>query len=135
MPDASIDVVGNLVMVFAQRGDPAQLVFGAGIEEQRSKSARAAVLIVDHWRDRRRQAELGAVAVHAGVVGEALGVAADVELIVGGIEISGGENQVGLIVALESGGRDHVEETVSAVAILARISAALDLQFLHVFRD
>ncbi len=75
-------------MIFAQRSDPAELILRARIEKQRKKSAHAARLIVDHLRNRRRQAEFGAVSVDARIVGEALRVAADVELIVGGIEDS-----------------------------------------------
>ena len=124
--------VGNLIMIFAQRGDPAELIVGVGIIEQRKKSAYAAALIVDDLRNRRRQAQLRAASVQARVVGKALGVAADIDLIVGGIEVSGRRDQFGLIVALEAGRRHHVEESVGPIAILAGKTAALDLQFLHV---
>src|ERR1035438_9398502 len=40
-------------MIFAQRGDPAELVLGGGIKEEREKSAHAAILIVDDLRNRR----------------------------------------------------------------------------------
>ena len=74
--------------------DPAQLILRRGVIQQRKKAAHAAGLIVDHLRDRRGESQLGAASVDARIVSEALGVAADVELIVSGPEVSGGGNQL-----------------------------------------
>jgi len=60
-------------------------------------------------------------------------VAADIDLIVGGIEIPGGRDYFDLIVPFETRWRDHVEESVGPVAVLTRKTAALDLEFFHVF--
>ena len=39
---------------------------------------------------------------------------------------------LGLVIALESGRRHHVEEAIGAVAVFTGVAAALDLQLFHV---
>ena len=51
----------------------------------------------------RLQAEIAAVAVDAGVVGEAFGVAAKAEGVIGLVEVAGAEDEFGFVVALEAG--------------------------------
>src|SRR5579862_6234177 len=87
--------VRNLVMILAQGSDPAELVAGGAVIQQRKEPARSAFLIVKHLRYRRAQAQVGAVSVHAGVIRQPLGVPADIELIVGGIEVAGRGDDLG----------------------------------------
>ena len=65
-------VVGDLVVTFVQRRDPAELVLRILIEKQRKKSAGAARLIVDDLRNRCTQAQLRTISVDARIVCEAL---------------------------------------------------------------
>ena len=58
---------------------------------------------------------------------------ADIDLVIGGIEIASRGDHFGLIVALEARGRHYIEESVGAIAVLARKTAALDLQLFHIF--
>ena len=126
-------IVGNLVVILAQRSHEAQLVRGIDVEDQRAEAAVAVGGIVNDLRDRRLDAEIAAVAVDAGVVGEALGVAAEAELVVGLIEISGAEHEFGLAVALESGAGHDVEDAVGAVAEFRAVAAAADFEVVDVF--
>ena len=64
------------------------------------------------------QAEIGAVSVHAAVIGKAIGVAAEVQLVVGLIGIAGTEDELDFVVALESGPGGDVENAVGAVAVV-----------------
>src|SRR6266852_3501180 len=108
--------VRDLKVVLAQRAHDPQLVRSIGIENQRSKPAKAAPEIVDHFGCRRLQAEIGAVAVEAGVVGKAPSVIAEAQLIVGLVEAAVAGHQLGLAVPLKTGTRHHVEHAVGAVA-------------------
>ena len=119
-------------MISAHRRDPAELILGGGVKQERKKSAHAARLIVNHLRNRRPESQVRAASLDTGVVRKALGVAADIDLIVGRIKVPGGGNHLDVVVALKAGGRHHVEESVSAIAVLARKTAALDLQLFHV---
>src|SRR2546425_6234555 len=78
------------------------------------------------------QAEIGAIAAHAGVIGKSISVAAEVELIVGLIEVANTEDELGFVVAFESGARGDVKNAVSAVAVVGGVAAALRLQSINV---
>ena len=82
--------------------------------------------------DGRGEAVVAAVAVEAGVPGEFLGVVAEVELVVGLEEVAGGEDELGLAVALEAGAGDDVEDAVGAVADVGGVAAALDFEVVDV---
>ena len=82
--------------------------------------------------DGRGETVVAAVAVEAGVVGELLGVVAEVELVVGLEEVAGGEDELGLAVALEAGAGDDVEDAVGAVADVGGVAAALDFEVVDV---
>ena len=77
-----VRVVGNLVMIFAQRSDPAELILRTGLNSNernppcRLPDRESPAAPVSRGRDRSGS-------VYARVIGEALSVAADVELIVG----------------------------------------------------
>ena len=126
--------VRNLIVILAQRCDPTKLILGRCVVHQRNEPAHAALLIVNHFGNRRRQAQLRPVRVHARIVSEALRVASNVELIVGLPEISARGNQLGFIVALEAGRRHNVEQSVGTVAVFTGKSAAFHLQLRDVLR-
>src|SRR5439155_19459191 len=78
-------------------------------------------------------AEIAAVAVHADIVGKPFGVATEVELVVGLVEIAKTSDQFGFAVALESGARNDVEDAVGAVAKLGAVTSAIDFKVVDVF--
>src|SRR5579863_2990585 len=85
-------IVGNLIVILAQRSDEAQLVRGIDVENQRAEASITVYGVVHHLRNRRLNAEIAAVSVDAGVVGKTLGVAAEVKRVVALVEISGAED-------------------------------------------
>ena len=60
-------------------------------------------------------------------------MAAEADLIVGGIEAAVVEHQLAFTIALEAGARDHVEHSIGTVAELGRIAAALHFDGINVF--
>ena len=127
-----IGVVGDLEEVVAQLGDKAELVLRRAVVDERGEAAVAVGGIVKDLADGRGEAVVAAVAVEAGVVGELLGVVAEVELVVGLEEVAGGEDELGLAVALEAGARHDVEDAVGAVADVGGVAAALDFEVVDV---
>src|ERR1700722_1149929 len=125
-------VVGDLVVILAQRSHEAQLVGGIDIENQGSEAAVAVLSVVNDLRNRGLYTEIAAVGVDAGIVSEAFSVAAETESVVGLVEVSGAEDEFGLAVALEAGARDYVEDTVSAVAELGAVAAAIDFEVVDI---
>src|SRR6266481_7734715 len=85
-------VIGNLVIIPAQRSHEAQLVGGINVEDQRAEAAISVLGVMDHLWNRRLDTEIAAVGIDAGVVREAFGVAAEAEGVVGLVEISGAED-------------------------------------------
>ena len=75
-----IRIVGNLVIVLAQRSNETQLVGRIDVEDERSEAAVSVVRVVNDLRNRRLNPEIAAIAVYAGIVSEPFGVAAEVEL-------------------------------------------------------
>ena len=128
-----VGVVGNLVIIPAQRSDQAKLVRGIDVEDQRAEATVAVGRVMNDLRDRRFNAQIAAIGVDAGIVGEALGVAAKAELVVGLIEISGAEHEFGLAVTLKSGARHDVEDAVGAVSEFGAVAAAADFEVVDVF--
>src|SRR2546425_7740431 len=78
------------------------------------------------------QAEIGAIAAHAGVIGKSISVAAEVELIIGLIEVANTEDELGFVVALESGARGDVENAVGAIAVVGGVAATLRLKSINI---
>src|SRR5579863_6905470 len=91
-------IVGNLIKIAAKRRYEAKLIGRIDVENQRSESAVSVLGIVDDLRHGWLQSKIAAIAVYAGVVGEALGVVAERKLIVGLIEIPGAQNEFSLAV-------------------------------------
>ena len=127
-----IGVVGDLEEVVAELGDEAELVFGGAVVDEGGEAAVAVGGVVEDCGDGRGEAVVAAVAVEAGVVGELFGVVAEVELVVGLEEVAGGEDELGLAVALEAGAGDDVEDAVGAVADVGGVAAALDFEVVDV---
>src|SRR6516225_10493798 len=109
--------IRDLIIVSTEGCDQAELVFGRAVENQRAEAAQAVPSIVDHGRGRRLEAEIGAVSIHPGVVGEALGVTAESKLVIGLVKTTVCGYEFALARSLKPTARDHVEDAVSAVAI------------------
>src|SRR5438132_11257015 len=82
---------------------------------------------------RRLQSEVAVVAVEAGVIGKALRVAAEIDLVVGLMEIAVAQNEFRFAAALKPCARHNVEDAISAVAMLGRVAAALQFQIINIF--
>ena len=133
-----LDVVGkrivrDLEVVAAKRSHQAKLVGGIDVENERAEAAEAVDGVVDDLGNGRLQAEIAAVAVDAGIVGEAFGVAAKAEGVVGLVEIAGAEHEFGLVIAFEAGAGNYVENSIGAVAEFRAVAAAIDFNIFHVF--
>ena len=128
LPVVGVGVVGDLVVVGAELGDVAKLVGGVVVVDERGEAAVAVLGVVDGCGDGRLKSVVAAVAVEAGVPGEFFGVVAEAELVVGLVEVAGGEDELGLAVALEAGAGDDVEDAVGAVADVGGVAAALDFE-------
>ena len=61
-------------------------------------------------------------------------MATQIDLAVGLVVAAIGRENVHVVVAFEAGARDHVEHTESAVAVIRRVSTALDLEIVNVLR-
>ena len=59
-------------------------------------------------------------------------MAAKAELIVGLVEVAGGEDEFAFVVALEAGAGDDVEYAIGAVAELSAVAAAIDFDVVEV---
>src|ERR1019366_4363929 len=126
-------VVGDLIIVAPQSGDEAELVIGVGVVDERCHAAESPGAIVQNGRAWRFEAVVAPVAVHACVVGELFGVAAEIDLIVGLVEGAEGGSELGFVVAFETGAGNDVEDAVSAIAGIGRIAAATDFEEVDVF--
>src|SRR4029077_8903659 len=78
-------------------------------------------------------AEIAAVPVDAGVIGESFGVAAQAELIVRLVEIACAKKQFSLIVAFKTGTRDDVKDSVSSVTELCAITSTIRFHVVNIF--
>src|SRR5882724_4007130 len=85
--------VWNLKIVRSSRPDEAKLICLRRVENQRSETANAVVVVVPLLRLRRHQAHIGAISADAGVIGETIRVIGEADLAVGGMEtaVGGGE--------------------------------------------
>ena len=66
-----VGIIRNLVVVLAQGSHQAKLIGGIDVKNQGAESSITIRGIVNHLRNGRLQAQIAAVAVDAGVVGEA----------------------------------------------------------------
>ena len=87
----------------------------------------------DLWR-RRLKAEIAPVSIKAAVVRESRRVSAATDVVVGLIKISEAGYQIALVVSLEARSRHRVEDSVSSIAIIRIIAAALDFEIIDVLR-
>src|SRR5260370_16670205 len=93
-------IIRHLIKIPARLSNQPNLLLRIQVEDERSKAAEAAGGVVLDRGGWSLQAEIGAVAAHAAVIGKTIGVAPEVELIIGLIKISGGAAEPGFIVAL-----------------------------------
>src|SRR5205085_7583652 len=103
------------------------------IEDQRSEAAVAVFGVVNHLWHRSFNSQIAAVPVHAGVIGETFGVAADIEFVIRLIEVSETSDQFGLIVTLESCAGSDVEHAVGAISKFSAVTAAIYFHVVDVF--
>src|SRR5579864_922341 len=89
---------------------------------------------MNNLRNRSLNSQIAAIRIHAGVIGEALGVAAKVEFVVGLIKIAEAGDEFGLIVALEAGTGNNVEDAVRSISKLSAVAAAINLHVVDVLR-
>src|SRR5579864_482597 len=83
-----VGVVRDLVVVLPQRGHEAQLVGRVKVEDQRAEAAVTVRSVMYDLSNGWLQAQITPVPVHAGIVGETLGVTAKAQLSVGLVEVS-----------------------------------------------
>ena len=129
-----LEVVGHLVRVAPHGRHEPQLVVRIDVEEERAEPAKPALPVVKDVGHRGLEAEVAAVAGHAGVVREALAVPADTHLVVRLRVAPGAQDDLGVVVPLESRSRDHVEHRVGAIAELRVVAAPMHLQVVGVLR-
>ena len=127
-----VRIVRDLVVVAARRSHQAKLIVRRLIKGQGSETAETCGQIVQDFGAGGFQSEIGAVAGNAAVVGEALGVVAEAELVFGSVEAAVAGDQFGLTIALESGAGDNVEDAVGAVAVFRGVAAALHFEVVDV---
>ncbi len=87
---------------------------------------------MNHLPDGRLQTVVAAISVHTHVIGEALGVPPEIELIVGLVPIAERGDQFRLIVALEAGSGHDIEDPISAVSVFRVVAAALHFEIIDV---
>src|SRR5260370_9736669 len=122
----------HLIKIAARMSDQAKMVLWIQVEAERSESAEAVGRVVSDRGSRSLQPEIGAIAAQAGVIGEAIRVAAEIDLIIRLIKVAGGEDEFGFVVAFESGAWGDIENAVGAVAVVRGVAAALRLQRVNV---
>src|ERR1700675_343876 len=81
-----IGIVWYLVVVAAGRSNQSQLVIRSFVKRQGSERAKARTQIVQHFGTSGFEAEVGAIPGNTAVVGEALGVVADTELLLSAVK-------------------------------------------------
>ena len=104
------------------------------IENQRPESAKPGRLIVKILGAGSFQAEVRAISREASVPGKTVAVISKTDLGIGGVVAAVTEHQLALSIALKSGARDHVENSVGTVAVFGVVAATLDFQIVNVFR-
>src|SRR5579863_9047931 len=128
-----IRIVGNLIVIPAQRSHDAQLVGRINIKDEGDEAAETIFGVVNHLWNRGLDAEIATVKVDAGIVSESLGVAAEAESIVSLVEISCAEHQFSLAVAFKASAGSYIEHSVGAVADLGAVASAIDLEIVDIF--
>ena len=125
-------IVGNLVVVPAQRSHKPKLVRSVWIKDERTETAVAVFGVMHDLRHGGFYSEIAAVAIHAGVIREPFGVTANVEFVIALIKIAEAGNELGLVIALESRAGNNVEDAVSAVAELSPVAATINFHVIDV---
>src|SRR5260370_1299030 len=103
-------IIRHLIKIAARLSNQAKLVLRIQVEDERSKAAEAVGGVVLDRGGWSLQAEIGAVAAHAAVIGKTIGVAPEVDLIIGLIKVGGGEDERVFTVVLKAGARGGVEK-------------------------
>ena len=85
-----------------------------------------------HRRSRRFQPQVRAIPVHAGVIGEAVGVPAEINLVVRLVEIPKAGNHFRVVVPFEAGPRRNVKYSIRAIAEIRGITAPLRFHRIYI---
>src|SRR6516162_6885072 len=80
------------------------------------------------------ETEIASITVGAREVGEALSVSADARVRVGLVVVSGRQHDLGIVVPLETGPWDDVEDAVCAITVRRVVAAAQRFELVHVLR-
>src|SRR5260370_3948207 len=98
----------HLVKIAARLSDQAKLVLWIQVEDERSESAEDVGRVVSDRGSGSLQPAIGAHASQAGVIGEAIRVAAEIDLIIRLIKVPSAEDQLGFVGTFESGARGDI---------------------------
>ena len=126
--------VRHLVEIVARGSDQPQLIVRSRIKNQRAESADAVAEIVDDLRHGSFERRVGTVDIDASVVGKTLRVASQIDLAVGLVVAAIGCENIDVVVTFKTGARNYVENTEGSVAVIGRITAALDFEIVDVLR-
>ncbi len=110
-------VLGNLIVVPAKRCDEPELVVRIAIVKECPHSSETPHAIVQDIRTWAFQPIVAAVSIDTGKIGELLGVASEIHLVVGLVKRAEGREQLTLAVPLEASSRHYVKHAVGAVAV------------------
>src|SRR5262245_49198125 len=92
----------HLIVITAQRSHQPKLISGRFIENDRAEPAKPRGLIVHNFCVRSFQPKISAITRQASIVGEAVGVIAKADLVIGVVITSVAEYKFALAVTLEA---------------------------------
>src|SRR5690242_6342751 len=98
---------------------------GVGFEDQRGEAPNAVALIVQDLSNRSLQTVIAAIASDACVIGKALGVIAETQLIIRLVEVSVRNKQLSLAVAFKPTTRNGIKHSIGPVTIFGRVTSTL----------
>ena len=124
--------IGNLVRVVTQRRHESELIGRIGVVDERCEPAAAGLAVMEDVSGWRAEPEVAAIPVGAREVGKTLRVPAHARLCVGLVVVPGRQHKLGIVVALESGPGDDVEDRVRPIPVRRVISTAQRLELIHV---
>src|SRR5262249_49871156 len=127
----TIGVIRYLEVILTRSADKPKLIVRVDVKNERGKCSPTRHLVMQNLARRRRETIIAAVAVDAEIISAPVIVVANAQLVVGRVIGSVAGDQLCLAAALETGTRDHVENSIGAITEFGRISPALDLYVVH----
>jgi len=89
---------------------------------------------VNNLPDRGLKSVIASISVQAGVVGKPLRVSSTTDLVVGLVEIPRADDKITLLVALKTGSRHDIEDSVRPVSVGGIVAASQDLEVIDILR-